>query len=173
MKALEEFSLPLKGLHNGVHHYEFVIGSDFFKNFEESPIPGGNLTVGMELDKKPSMLVFDFDLSGRVEAICDRCLADINLPISGEYRLIVKYAEEDKVEGDVVYIHRETTSFNVAKYIHELACLSLPISKVYECEDEEEPPCDEETLERLEAEEEKKGDDEATPWDILKDIELN
>ena len=173
MKALEEFSLPLKGLHNGVHHYEFEIGSDFFKNFEDSPIPGGNLTVGMELDKKPSMLVFDFDLRGRVDAICDRCLADIRLPISGEYRLIVKYAEEERVIGDVVYIQRETTSFNVANYIHELACLSLPISKVYDCEDEDEPPCDEETLARLEADEEEGGDDEATPWDILKDIKLN
>ena len=40
----------------------------------------------------------------------------------------------------------------MAKYIYEYIVLSLPLIKVYDCENDDPLPCDEELLERLEVE---------------------
>jgi len=174
MKALNEFSLPISGLLNGVHKYQFSIESDFFQHFEDSPIPGGRIDAEVILDKKVDMLVFDLDIHGDVQAACDRCLANINLPVEGDYRLIVKYGIEEKEDGEIVYISEDANSFNLAKYLFELVCLSIPISKTYDCEEDDPQPCDFDTLNELgpkSEEEEAEGGNDV--WNVLKDIDLN
>ena len=56
MKNLKEFSLPIKGLKSGVHEFDFEIGNDFFKNFENSPIEEGNFNVHLTFDKHDAFI---------------------------------------------------------------------------------------------------------------------
>ena len=143
MGNLKEFSLPIRGLKNGVHEYDFEIGSDFFKNFEESPIENGEFDVHLTFDKRDSFFELVFDIEGTVGTECDRCTAGINLPISDSQYLTVKYSIEEREEdAEVVYILHDTSEFNVAKYIYEFICLSVPFHKVYDCENDDPQPCD-------------------------------
>ena len=64
MKRLVEFTLPIQGLKNGVHEYDFQIDRTFFAEFEGSPISVGEVDVHMVLDRNSDMLVFEFELSG-------------------------------------------------------------------------------------------------------------
>ena len=41
-------------------------------------------------------MVFDFSFKGWVKEQCDRCLVAIQLPISGEEQLLVKFGEPDE-----------------------------------------------------------------------------
>jgi uncharacterized protein len=151
MEKFKEFSLPIKGLKNGVHEFDFEIGDDFFKNFEGSPIQKGNFDVHVTLDKRDTFFELVFDVDGFVHTECDRCTANIELPFGDSHYLTVKQSlEENEEDAEVVYISPDDHIFNLAQYIYEFICLSVPYNKVYDCENDDPRPCDMEILRRIE-----------------------
>lgn len=169
MDALKEYTIPIKGLGIGIHHFKFDLDKTFFSHFEGSPIEECSLKMDIKLDKRPDMMVLDFYTDGSMKTPCDRCLEEIDLPIDGEHQLILKLAEVAGTEDDtIVYITQALTELNVAKYIYEFAILSIPIVKV----DDEGHTCSEEVLKFLERE--KEEDDGSNPiWDALKGFKDN
>jgi len=175
MDALHEFTIPIMGLHHGNHQYEFKVDDDFFSAIEESAIEQGKFDVKVNIDIREDMIVFTFDFKGSIKTDCDRCLANIDLPIEGVQDLIVKYALEENDIGEVIYILRETSELNIAKFIYESICLGMPVANIYDCEDEPENVCDLKMLDYLEnknkpASENKSDDSSNSPWDALKDF---
>lgn len=170
MDAFVAYSLPIQGLKTGMHHFKFEVDSAFFARYEDSPVQDGNVLFELDLDKRPDMMLLEFSLEGYVKAECDRCTATINLPIEDERQLIVKFGEEEMETEDeeVIFIHRESPEFNVAKYLYEFVVLALPITNTYDCENDPEPPCNFEVLKHLKPENEE-GDTNSI-WDSLKDL---
>ncbi len=181
MNHLRQFTIPILGLKVGIHEYNFSIGDEFFSHFEESPIEHGTFEVKLLIDLREEMLVLNFDFEGSIKTDCDRCLVPINLPIEGNEDLIVKYAEEADDEIDIVYIERGSAELNVATYIYEYICLAMPVTNIYNCEDELENVCDLKMLEYLEKkpteeplEKEKEKDESSnSPWDELRNFNKN
>lgn len=172
MNAFAAYSIPIQGLKVGVHHFKFEIDSAFFRHFEESPVQEGAIHFDLQLDKRSDMLILDFKLKGYVKAECDRCTALIKLPLHDERQLIVKYGEaEGEEEDEVVFISREASEFNVAKYLYEFTVLALPITNTYDCQSEPNPPCNFEVLKYLSS---ISGEPKPDPvWDALKGINDN
>lgn len=172
MKALIPFSIPVSGLRNGLHAYDFRVDDAFFGAFAESPVQSGDLSVHLDFDKRPGMYVMSFFLSGTVKTPCDRCLETIDLPVAGDYRLVVKFSEEERIdEAEVVYVSPNLEVLNVAQYVYEFIILSLPLIKVYNCEEDAEAVCNSDTLAYLEeadSSEEPADQEEDTIWDELK-----
>ncbi len=172
MNVFVAYSIPIKGLKLGLHQFKFSIDSAFFALFEGSPIEYGAVDFEVTLDKRSDMLLFDFELTGHAGAECDRCTAQINLPLEDSRQLIVKYGDESLEEEDeVVFIDLEAPDFNVGKYLYEFAVLALPITNVYDCQDEPNPPCNFEVLKRLGNEE--ADEDASSIWDELKNLKDN
>lgn len=172
MNALSPYSIPIKGLKVGFHSFNFVVDSSFFALFQDSPIGDSSLEFSVELDRRSDMLLFDFGMSGYVRVECDRCTADINMPLEDERQLIVKFGDaEGETEDEVVFIHPDTSEFNLASYLYEFAVLSLPITNVYDCQEDAEPPCNFEVLKRLSQD----GDDDkgSSVWDALNPLKGN
>lgn len=170
MDSLIQFSIPVKGLGDGIHEYQFKIDKSFFDEFEHSPIKEGAFDVNFVFDKRPEMFDLHFEFEGTAKAACDRCLANVDLPVEGENRLLVKFGEEDSNDADVVFVSREISSLNVAKYIYEYICLAMPLINVFDCQSLENPPCDEKMLDYLENKESEEDNDGDTSsvWDDLK-----
>jgi len=173
MDPLVEYNIPVNGLSSGIHQFDYQIDQRFFSNFEHSPIATAKVKMEMVLEKKPSLYVLQFTFSGTVRTICDRCLVEIDLPIEGEERLLVKVAEETESEDpEVVYLDPEAIRLEVADYIYEFIVLSIPIIKVYDCQEEEEVPCDFDMLDKLVGEPEEETpdpDSSSNPlWEELK-----
>ena len=180
MDPLITYSIPVKGLHNGIHQFEFQIDRFFFENFENSPVADSDITVELEFDKRSDMYVLEFSLAGTVRTQCDRCAADINLPVSDTQRLLVKFSEEEEPEeAEVIFINPEAQQLNVAKYIYEYICLAIPLIRVYDCENDDPRPCNMEALHYLsngghaEEEEEKEEEEDNPIWDELKKLSNN
>ena len=172
MNALAPYSIPILGLKIGVHHLKYAIDGAFFRHFEGSPLESADVRFEVELDKRADMLLLDFELEGTVRAICDRCTAEIDLPIEDSRQLIIKYGDsEGEEEDEVVFISREASEFNVAKYLYEFTILALPITNTYDCESDPTPPCNRDILKYLEQE----SDEQKPPsiWDTLKDFNNN
>ena len=171
MNALSEFKIPIRGLSDGIHNYSFIIQDAFFNSFENSLIKNGDLDVSLELDKRPSLLILNFKMTGEIESPCDRCTNWIHIPVEGDREFLVKYSEEEKSNEDVWYISPLDSELNISEMIYELIHLNLPMVNRRSCEEEGHIYCNKEVLKKLEGEasEEK----EANPiWDALKDINI-
>jgi uncharacterized metal-binding protein YceD (DUF177 family) len=142
LNALVPYSIPVKGLSNGVHLFDFQIDNSFFELFEGSPISEGNFEVRISFDKRPDLYVLLFEFAGHIKSDCDRCLESIQLPVAGKEQLLVKITElELEEEADVIYLSSFVHELNVAKYIYEYICLAIPMHRVYDCEKDEKAPC--------------------------------
>jgi uncharacterized metal-binding protein YceD (DUF177 family) len=176
MEDLRRFSLPIKGLKLGIHTFTFEIGEEFFKEFVSTTLEKGGFKVEVVLDKRISVCDLSIKFDGFVTAPCDRCLEEISLPLEGEEKMIIKYSSIEKEEEDVLYITQDTAELNVAKYIYEYISLALPLSFVYDCMEEDSPPCNQEVLSKLispkkigESNTKENGN---SPWDILKNLPI-
>ncbi len=158
MDGLVEFSIPVSGLSDGLHHFDFVAGDAFFSAFEGSPIESGKFRVHVDFEKRPNMYVLDMEHVGTVRTTCDRCMEMIDLPVAGTFRLLVKFSEEPlPEEAEVVYVHPGIARLQIARFIYEAIVLSLPLINRYDCEADAEAPCNEETLRHLEGSSEREA----------------
>jgi len=173
MASLNNFSIPVRGIKSGLHQFKFHLDSSFFSEFEDSLIEEGKVDVLLDFDKRPDMFVLDVEVQGTVKAECDRCLADINLPIDGQFQLIIKLSDHESEVDEVVYLPAETTEINVAKYIYEFVGLSVPMMKTYDCQSDNLPPCDQAVLTRLEQEEKDQKETKNPIWDELNKLSGN
>jgi len=187
MTAPATFILPLKGLGLGLHEYDLRVDDAFFSSFEDSPVQRAAVDLHLIVDKQSREMVVDFDFAGTIATSCDRCLADIDLPISDRRQLIIQFsaeAEEQRDEGEIVYLHPDTNEFNLAPFVYEMVVLAVPMIKTYDCRAGEPPyPCDEDLLRRIDATYASAGEapqtyaeedpNKPSPWDVLKDLNKN
>jgi uncharacterized metal-binding protein YceD (DUF177 family) len=172
MNVLDHFSVPYKGLGNGIHHLNFNVDSAFFKEFEESHIDNGNFDVDVELDKRQDHSILLFSIKGKTKTSCDRCLSKIQLPIVGSFELHIKAGENEGSNDEIMFIHPDTSIINLAQVVYEFILLSIPIIKIYDCEDDTDPPCDFDVLDKLDEREEESDDKQGNVWDTLNDLDL-
>ncbi len=163
------YSIPIQGLKIGIHQFKYTLDNAFFRHFEGSPIEEGLINVALLLDKRSDMLLLDFQFEGYSKAECDRCTASIHLPIKDDRQLVVKYGDaEGEEEDEVVFISRDASDINVARYLYEFTVLALPIRNSYDCENDPQPPCNREVLKYLEN---GAGESSSNPiWDALKGL---
>lgn len=166
MDALAQFTIPVSGLHDGQHEYDFSIDKSFFQCFPESPIKDGQVAVRFTFDKHPDMYIMTFDLEGVVNIECDRCLEMFDLPIEDEQELLFKFDEKEWEDADIVYILKDTPQLNIASYIYDFINLAVPISKSHE---DAELECDPEMMKFLTKESEEPTIP-PTLWDALKGL---
>ena len=98
----------------------------------------------------------------------------INLPTKGNWSIVLKYAEEEREEDEVYYILTSQHHFDTSKIIYDGIVISMPIIKVYDCEEDTPRPCNMKVLEILEKHQQNISppDDENTVWDSIKKIDF-
>ncbi len=179
MDYLERFTIPVKGMNNGVHEFRFDVDNEFFSYFENSLISQGNYEVKLICDKKERMFILNFEISGNYIAACDRCLAQIEIPSLIDYTFYLKYGLPEQVNGiqeldDIIYIDENEYKYNLANVIYQMIVVSMPYQNVYDCENDPKPKCDFKMLEKLENEEKTEVKNVNNPiWDKLKDFYKN
>lgn len=183
MGYLNSYTIPVKGLALGEHEVSYDVNDKFFGCFEDSEIQKGSVEVLVRAKRAGSFIELDFEIEGEVVVTCDRCLEEYLQPVSYEGSLFVKFSaliHED--EGDVIYVDPNEGELNLAQYIYESICLSLPYQKVHPADEEGNSTCNQEMLERLEAietnfhddpaliEPEEDEEEEEMPWDEIKKL---
>lgn len=161
MGKSNEFIVQFSGLKLGIHQFEFSVDDTFFEKLDYSPIKHGEVTVSLELDKKPAMLSLNFKLSGWIGENCDRCAVDFRQKLKGEHQLFVKFGEEyDEPDDNLIILPHEAYEIDATQLIYEFIGLNVPLKKVPCEEDGDTSICDQETLNALEnsdSEEEKEN----------------
>lgn len=150
MGKLREFVVKFSGLSIGSHHFEFEVNDRFFEQLEDSLIRSGDVKVMMELVKKATHLELSFTLSGEVGEVCDRCAVDYRQPVSGEYRMFVKFGDAlEEVDDELMMIPHGSYELDVSQMVYEFIGLSIPLRRV-PCETTGDTSiCDRSVLDRI------------------------
>ena len=168
MKALKEYVIPFVGLKEGVHDYSFEVDGKFFESFDYSEINQGDIHVEVSMEKKERMLIFNFSILGYVVVPCDRCLAEMEYPVNGTERLIVKFGQERKEETEEIIIIPETEShIDISGFIYEYIMLLLPYRRVHP---EGEESCNNAMIDKLD---QYTAHEEDPRWAALKELKKN
>jgi uncharacterized metal-binding protein YceD (DUF177 family) len=123
------------------------------------------------------MLDLDFMLSGTANVVCDTCLAAVDMPISLEFKLVIKFSDSENLADDeIIYLNRGEHEYDLKQFLYESLIVAIPSKK--SCDEVPEPkPCNKDVLAKIglvtnveEAEEESGEKDTDPRWDKLKDI---
>ena len=132
MNGLSTYWIDIIGLSDKVHQYKYAIGDGFFRNFDGSEVTKGTLKSSLQLTKNDNFIEIRFDISGKVELICDRSLDPFDFPIHIEKTILFKYGEEDReIDDEIEMISRHRQGINVGQYIYEFIATSIPMKKLH------------------------------------------
>lgn len=178
MQARKEYIIQFVGLSLGEHKFDFEVTDKFFENLEFSEIKQANLHIHLSLLKQSQMMILNFEIGGTVNVLCDLCANEFDLPIHGNYKLIVKVGGSDtgNEDDDIITVAANEHELDLSDYLYEYTTLSLPIKRVHPLDNDGNSTCDMETLEKLEEfiiEEAPKEEEIDPRWNDLKNIKLN
>ena len=109
MFNLETLKIDLKSLNDSSLELNWELCDDYFEALEDAEIRSGKVAVCVSLQKTADSYALSIKTEGFVIVTCDRCLEDMEQPISQELKFIVKLGIEDS-EDDVVIV--------VDKHVH-------------------------------------------------------
>lgn len=132
MGKFDSYNIQLKTMEIGESVVEYHLGNDFFEAIGEEAIQKGNITAKIRIVKNTKQSELNFELNGKVVVLCDRCLEEMDQPISTDGHLIVKMGKEFKDDGDdVVVVPEEQGVINVSWFMYEFVELAIPIKHVH------------------------------------------
>ena len=148
---LKEYKIAHRGLGEGVHTFEFVMDDGFFDCFDATKGTKGKVNARVNIVKSSLLMEVRMMIEGTVEAICDRCLEEMKLPISGELNLYAKYGErEEGNDDDFIILAQDDDYLDLSEPLYEVYMLNYPLRVVHpegECNEEMEHVLEELTME--------------------------
>lgn len=180
METENRYVILLDGLEEKEYSFSFKADDAFFQSYEKSEIKGGLVDVKVTLLKKKSSLLLNFDLSGTVKLICDRCLDIYDQPISISDDILVNYGEETNFDtnSDAVTLSRDANSLDVSTFIYEYSHFALPIAHYHPEDADGNPTCNPEMVDLLnkyKVDETNKDTNNAIDprWEALRELKNN
>ena len=175
----DAFIIPLNGLKQGRTRFSWKAGAEFFRNFDNKDIKDAEILVDVEVEKSGTYLGIDAVVSGNLTVACDRCGADVSLPVRSRISQSIKFGTEpvsgeeivvsEEDERETVYLPEDGGELDMSQTVYDFACLALPMKKVHP-----DGECDPVALRFLSGEdfvpEERTEDKAESPFAVLKGL---
>ena len=166
----KELLIPVKGLEPGEYHYDFVVEDTFFEHYAFQDIHHGKVALSLIIEKESRLMLLLFHFDGNLQLVCDRCLDEYSQPLSGNFRLIVKYGEKkEDVSDELVTIPYEDSYLDIGQYVYEFILLMIPMKRIHRDDEDGNTTCNVEMLNKLETFEETGMDPR---WNALKELKI-
>ncbi len=132
MGKFDPYKIDLKGLAPGIHQFDYLLDNKFFTDIDGTEIQKGKVKIHLTLNKTTVMFDLNFELEGVAVIPCDRCLDDMDLPVTSKNRLIVKFGKDYSEESDeIVIIPEDEGVINLAWFMYEFAALTIPLKHIH------------------------------------------
>ncbi|MGQ9620996.1 MAG: YceD family protein [Bacteroidales bacterium] len=126
------YVIPLFGLGEGHHIFDFKIGNQFFDGFAESEIKEGELVAVAGIDRGPSCIDLTIKITGNVKVCCDRCLDMYLQPIECENHIVIKPGKYmDDSDPDILVVPPDEKELDLSQLLYEYIHLALPLRRVH------------------------------------------
>jgi uncharacterized metal-binding protein YceD (DUF177 family) len=128
----KEYSIPFSGLKQGKHEFNYKVDNTFIQSFGFQEFNSVDVNLLVVLDRRSTMLEFEFRATGLVNVNCDLSNEPYNEPIATTLGLLVKFGEAFNDEDDEILIlpHGEH-QVNIAQYVYEMLVLAVPPKRVH------------------------------------------
>jgi len=141
--------IDIKGLGDGEHKYVFRVDGSFFEAYENDTISDARIDVNALLVKGAGVMTVELEMKGSVTVPCDRCLADLALPVDVAQKFAVRFrgtspAEDEGNGDDEIEVTGDGAEIDLSQTVYDYVCTSLPIRKVHE-----NGKCDSEMMEKM------------------------
>ncbi|MBO4917689.1 MAG: DUF177 domain-containing protein [Bacteroidales bacterium] len=134
------------------------------------------MVVDVWAEKSGRYASVDLGIEGTVVVECDRCLGDLELPVSVHPSFSIKYGEASEeqssaTEGgrEILILPETDADLDLTQIIYDYVCTSLPLSRVHP-----EGECDPETVKYLHSDDMEDEEESAvqgeSPFAALKDL---
>ncbi len=151
VEKLSIYNIAFKGLKEGVHSFEYLIGNPFFENFENSLIEQADIRAEIILEKRSTFMSLVLRFRGFVKQTCDRCLELYDQPVEGTSNVWIKFQGGMTEESDdIILLDPEDYQFNIAQILYDYICLSIPLKHVHPERADGSSGCDPGMLKKLE-----------------------
>ncbi len=124
---IDLFSRGIDGLET-----EYAIDDSFFDAIDGLIHRGRIHTTVCVSGTVDTRFRFDIHSVGVVYAPCDRCLADVEIPVDTSDEIAVTIGENYSDEGDVIVVPEKEGVIDLSHIIYEFIALSLPLKLVHE-----------------------------------------
>ena len=119
MFNLETLKIDLKSLNDSSLELNWELCDDYFEALEDAEIRSGKVAVCVSLQKTADSYALSIKTEGFVIVTCDRCLEDMEQPISQELKFIVKLGIEDSEDDVVIVVDENEGILDLAWLIYE------------------------------------------------------
>ena len=144
------YSIPLSGLKEGSHEYEFEIGNEFFKDFENSEIGACHINAEVTLVKRSAHMELNIRIEGFVKLTCNRCLDEYDQRVETDNSLLIKNGEQwEEANDEVVMISSGEDKLDLSQIVYEFVHLGLPLGRYHSDDETGKSTCNAEMIEKL------------------------
>lgn len=144
MKALKDYELSFSGLSEGRHEFRYRLEDAFFACFPEGEIREADVTVFLTLERAERLMRLRFDFQGSFKTGCDRCLSEIDCPVSFQDEVVVRFTSEADApdasaktgpkganakqdEDHLWWVEEHRDKLDLSQYLYEMVALQRPI----------------------------------------------
>ncbi len=147
MKSNIDTTIQFSGLKPGRYDYNYVLTDGFFEAFENENLRAGNVVFDVVLEKTERMLLLKFTFSGTVKTECDRCLEPMDVEVSGNEMLCVKFSNTDTSDNeDELILPEGAYQIDLAQWMFEYVTVAIPMRHVHPDDENGHPTCNTEML---------------------------
>ncbi|NTW68533.1 MAG: DUF177 domain-containing protein [Chlorobiaceae bacterium] len=161
-KEKKLIEIPLAGLEQGTHEFDFTCAPIDFKDLQLTEAGfTGMINVRAMVEKSEREARVTVETSATADFTCDICLSPASKALAGSYRIYYVFGEHPEAvqsaEEDYRIIESNATTLDISEDVRETLLLSIPMKVT--CSDN--PEC---RLYRSDDADEIADDEEATSW---------
>ena len=136
-KVNDSIKVPLRGLSNGSHTFEYQADGEFFHTFGSEIVKDAICAISVVVTKSRDFVKLDCTITGTVTVECDRCLDDLQIPIEVVRGLLIKYGSEEEEadvstgDDDVMMVEETAAQLDLSQFVYDYVCLALPLQMVH------------------------------------------
>lgn len=133
MGKFDLYKIQLKSLSEGTHSFEYELDSDFFKRIDSPEVQKGELKASVRVKRIKDTFELNFEVEGFIYVLCDRCLDEMEQPITYKGKLFAKFGKDYSQESDdIVVVPEAEGEINIAWFLYEFIVLSIPVKHVHQ-----------------------------------------
>ncbi len=170
---MNEYSILIKGVEEGVHSFNFNIKDAFFKKFEKSEITKADIRAHVVLEKKNNRLTLFFNISGEINnLLCDICAESIPVSIQTKTKMLIQ--ENSKFlnrDDEIIYVSKNNNKIILDSLLFELITVAIPATRRHKFKNGKRE-CDKEMLRLIEKYKNHSFPSTDPRWDALKEIKI-
>ena len=132
MGKFDKYKIDLKGMQSDSVKFEFVLDNLYFAHIDGPEVQKGKVNVELTVKRLSHAYELNFQTDRVTWVPCDRCMDEMEQPVSSTDKLLVKFGREYAEEGDnLIVIPEDEGEINVAWFMYEFISLAIPMKHVH------------------------------------------